>query len=120
MESISKPHIVDLLRIFDKRRWFTPRIRYASVRSKPELIKDMKRYFFTFLRGNMIHFRQRECVRQTLPEIAYNRESKTYYFDGAPYDVPVESRKKVEFSISREPVTIHFPVFPVSRGPLST
>ena len=44
METISKPHLVDLLRVFDKRKWFVPRIRYASVRSKPELIKDMQKY----------------------------------------------------------------------------
>ena len=41
MERISKPHIVDLLRVFDRKRWIQPRIRYASVRSKPELIKDL-------------------------------------------------------------------------------
>ena len=40
LNKISKPHIVDLLRIFDKRKTISPRIRYASVRSKPELIKD--------------------------------------------------------------------------------
>ena len=43
MNAICKPHIVDLLRIFDKRRMVTPRIRYASVRSKPELIADLAR-----------------------------------------------------------------------------
>ena len=47
MNAISKPHIVDLLRIFDKRRYITPRIRYASVRSKPELIRDLERHFVT-------------------------------------------------------------------------
>ncbi len=31
MNQISKPHIVDLLRIFDKNRMISPRIRYASV-----------------------------------------------------------------------------------------
>ena len=41
MNQISKPHIVDLLRIFDKNRMISPRIRYASVRSKPELLKDL-------------------------------------------------------------------------------
>ena len=49
MNHISKPHIVDLLRIFDKRKFFVPRIRYASVRSKPELLKDLKYYFGTRL-----------------------------------------------------------------------
>ena len=33
---------MDLLRIFDKHKWIRPRIRYASVRSKPELIADLE------------------------------------------------------------------------------
>ena len=45
MQRISKPHIVDLLRYFDRNRLFSPRIRYASVRSKPELIADIKSGF---------------------------------------------------------------------------
>ena len=45
MNQISKPHIVDLLRIFDKNRYINPRIRYASVRSKPELLNDLKMHF---------------------------------------------------------------------------
>ena len=45
MNQISKPHIVDLLRIFDKKRFINPRIRYASVRSKPELLNDLKLHF---------------------------------------------------------------------------
>ena len=47
MNQISKPHIVDLLRIFDKNRMISPRIRYASVRSKPELLKDLAHHFDT-------------------------------------------------------------------------
>ena len=108
MESISKPHLVDLLRVFDKRKWFVPRIRYASVRSKPELIKDMQRYFFTYTRGDVLHFKQRACVTRHLPAIAYDRAARSYLFDGEPFDVPVESRKSPQFSISHVPVTMHF------------
>ena len=122
MESISKPHLVDLLRVFDKRKWFVPRIRYASVRSKPELIKDIKKYFFTYERGPILHFKQCACVTRDLPQIAYDREERTYLFDGVPFDVPVESRKKVRFSISRSPVTMHFDCYHLltSTDPLST
>ena len=42
---ISKPLIVDLLRTFDKNKWLSPKIRYASVRSKGELIEDLRRHF---------------------------------------------------------------------------
>ena len=45
MNQISKPHIVDLIRIFDKNRYINPRIRYASVRSKPELLNDLRMHF---------------------------------------------------------------------------
>ncbi len=59
MERISKPHLVDLLRIFDKRRWLHPRILYASVRSKPELIADLKKIFFTYTKEDILHFKVR-------------------------------------------------------------
>ena len=61
MNHISKPHIVDLLRIFDKRKFFVPRIRYASVRSKPELLKDLKYYFGTRLNDGIVLSGQPHC-----------------------------------------------------------
>ena len=112
MERISKPHIVDLLRIFDKKRWIHPRILYASVRSKPELIKDILRYFFVYQREEILYFKLRESAEPSLshiPQIAYNFEKKHYLFDRRPYDVPAESRKKVQFAISHVPVTLVFP-----------
>ena len=111
MEQISKPHIVDLLRIFDKRRYLVPRIRYASVRSKPELIKDLKHYFFTYERDHILHFKRTGLVDRALshlPDIAYDFDKKQYLFDGNVYDVPKESRKKPAFSISHVPVTLTF------------
>ena len=112
MERISKPHLVDLLRIFDKRRWLHPRILYASVRSKPELIGDLKRFFFVYTRGDVIHFKLRDCVQNMLrhlPEIAYDLAQRQYLFGGSPFDVPAESRKRPVFSISHVPVTVVFP-----------
>ena len=88
-----------------------PRIRYASVRSKPELIKDIKRYFFTYEREGILHFKTRGGVSRSLPAIAYKFETREYLFDGEPFDVPTESRRKVEFSISHEPVTLCFDHF---------
>ena len=111
MERISKPHLVDLLRVFDRRKWFMPRIRYASVRSKPELIKDIKRYFFTYERDGILNFKTRGGVSRSLPAIAYKFETREYLFDGEPFDVPTESRRKVGFSISHEPVTLCFDHF---------
>ena len=102
MERISKPHLVDLLRIFDKRRWLHPRILYASV----------KRFFFVYMRGDVIHFKLRECVQNMLrhlPDIAYDLAQRQYLFGGSPFDVPAESRKRPVFSISHVPVTVVFP-----------
>ena len=45
LTNIAKPAIVELLRVFDENQWVVPRIRYASVRSKPELIEDIQRHF---------------------------------------------------------------------------
>ena len=45
MQDISKPRIVDFLRTCDKLNWVHPRIRFASVRSKPELIEDIEMNF---------------------------------------------------------------------------
>ena len=111
MEQISKPHIVDLLRIFDKKRWLHPRILYASVRSKPELIKDLKKFFFTHTDEHMVHFKPRgHCAASMVhvPAISYDFDHKRYLFDGKPFGGPFESRKKVRFSISHVPVTMTF------------
>ena len=119
MERISKPHLVDLLRIFDKRRWLTPRIRYASVRSKPELIKDLKAFFFTYDRGRVMYFKLKgsaQAALSHLPRISYHLKERRYLFDDRPFDVSVESRKRVRFSISHVPVTL----FARSEGQLST
>ena len=118
MERISKPHIVDLLRVFDRRRWIQPRIRYASVRSKPELIKDLQKYFFTYERGDVLHIKRRDSATALahIPPISYDFSKKEYCFDGCPFDVQSESRKKVRFSISHVPVTL----FGSSKGRLST
>ena len=119
MEQISKPHIVDLLRVFDRRRLVLPRIRYASVRSKPELIKDLKQYFFTYEVGNLLIFKLRACALPSLrplPQIAYDIEKRRYLCDGVHFDVQSESRKRVHFSISHVPVTLFLP----SKDPPST
>ena len=114
MNAISKPHLVDLLRIFDKKRYITPRIRYASVRSKPELIRDIGRHFKTEKVGSVVTLRPVRSLRE-IPIIRYDLKAKGYSFDGKKVDVPRESREKVRFQISRVPVTIHWPVLAPSQ-----
>ena len=111
MQAISKPHLVDLLRIFDKNRWVTPRIRYASVRSKPELIKDLRKVFPTYHRDNRIYFKLRKLKVKShsmIPIIIYDLDQRTFLFNGLQRDVPSESLKKVKFTLRPGPITIYF------------
>ena len=108
MNSISKPHLVDLLRIFDKQRMFTPRIRYASVRSKPELLQDLAMHFTAIKTNDVIQF---EPVRPIpgLPAIQYHLKRKKFYFDSQSVDVPTESRKRPLFQVVQGPIELTFP-----------
>ena len=123
MQRISKPHIVDLLRIFDRNRWIRPRIRYASVRSKPELIADLRQHFIVReVDERLIFFPKKQLAG--VPRIEYDLSRRRYVLDGVPCDVPKESRKKPVFSVSHVPVTLDFREFYegliVKCSPLST
>ena len=114
MMQISKPHIVDLLRIFDRKKWIRPRIRYASVRSKPELITDLSRHFIVRQEEGTLCFYPksvRRAMGSDLPSIEYDLSRKCYYLNGVEVDVPTESRCRPQFSISRVPVTLDFSEF---------
>lgn len=113
MNQISKPHIVDLLRIFDKNRMISPRIRYASVRSKPELLKDLAHHFDTSQVGNRVEFTPRKQHHfRGVPTIHYDLKEKQFYFDGKGVNVPEQSRARPVFQVKKGPVTITFPQFP--------
>ena len=107
MERICKPHIVDLLRISDQRRWLWPRIRYASIRSKPTLLEDLRLHFREKVAGSILELFPRNR-RLKLPRIQYDYRKKRFLFDGKPIDVPKVSRKQVLFAISSGPVTLTF------------
>ena len=106
MNQISKPHIVDLLRIFDKNRMISPRIRYASVRSKPELLRDLAHHFSTCQDGQRIIFQPRKKHFRGVPTIQYDLKEKQFYFDGRSVNVPEESRARPVFEIRRGPFLI--------------
>ena len=109
MEKISKPDLVDLLRISDHRRWLQPRIRYASIRSKPDLLHDLRRHFSERVRKNVVYFVPRSPAKlRNLPKIQYDLKLKTFLFDGVVVDAPRKSREKVRFHFSRVPVTLFF------------
>ena len=108
MNRISKPDLVDLLRISDRRRWIHPRIRYASIRSKPELLKDLRRHFREVVPAGRPHILQFLHELRNVPEIEYDLAKKYFLFDGTRVDAPKTSREKPKFAIRKGPVTMTF------------
>ena len=107
LNKISKPHIVDLLRIFDKKKTVSPRIRYASVRSKPELIKDIRKHFDCEEDDGFISFRPTSHLVD-IPEILNYLKKRVFNFVGTPVDVPTQSRQHPEFEIFHGPFLFNF------------
>ena len=103
---ISKPHLVDLLRVFDRHKWLSPRIRYASVRSKPELIGDICREFCIEKIKKQIRFCPKRA--RNLPTIVYDLEKKHFLFDSKVLNVGRISREKPGFQIRRGPIELSF------------
>ena len=85
---ISKPHLVDLLRVFDRNKWVTPRIRYASVRSKPELVHDLLVHFTVAKTDDLLRFYPKRLL-SCLPRIDYDLTNRRYLLDGAPFESSV-------------------------------
>ena len=108
MNRISKPDLVDLLRICDRRRWIHPRIGYASIRSKPELLKDLRKHFREVLPPGRPHILQFQHSLRHVPEIEYDLKKKFFLFDGTRVDAPKTSRERPRFVIRKGKVTLTF------------
>ena len=108
MEKISKPHIVEFLRLCDRNHWLHPRIRYASIRSKPQLLADVKRHFRSRRRGSLLLFHPLRRL-PTVPKISYDFERKRFLYDGKPIALPIRSQEQTRFHIERGPVVVAFP-----------
>ena len=116
LENISKPKIVDFLRVCDRKNWVYPRIRYASVRSKPTLLKDIRDHFEE-KQGNLLELVPlRNHLR--VPRIQYDFVQKLFLFDGSPIDLPKAG--KVEFRIVPGPVTVDFGLWTPKSTPPSS
>ena len=117
MERISNPHVVDFLRLSDRTHWLHPRIKYASIRSKPQLLEDLQRHFrtrHTKNRSRLLFLPLRSLP--TVPRIEYCFLKKLFLFDGTPIDVPKKSKLRVPFRIVKGPVVVSFPQI-VPRSP---
>ena len=109
MQTISKPKLVDLLRVFDHRKWLSPRIRYASVRCKGDLIGDIETHFEVSVGTHLYLTPRRRVLREHLPRISYDRELRAFLFDGEVQDLEVVSRTMPRFQIRQERTTLSFP-----------
>ena len=117
LENISKPKIVDFLRVCDRKNWVFPRIRYASVRSKPTLLKDIRCRFLERMEGPLLELTPRNrCVR--CPLVQYDFQRKAFLFDGQPIDLPKEA--KPEFRILKGPVIVNFGNWTAKEAPPSS
>jgi len=83
-----------------------PRIRYASVRSKPELIADLMGCFKVVQKSTQIKFIPKR--RMEFPEVYYDLEDRKYFFDDVPMNIPKLSREKPKFRVVRGPHVLRF------------
>ena len=100
MEKISKPELTNFLRYLDKKKLLFPRIRYASVRSKSEILQDMKKQFFARVIEGRIFFVPKRT--RMFPEMYYDLSLKRFSVNLKGYD------QKPKFVIKRVPVTVTF------------
>lgn len=108
MNRVSKPSLVDLLRIADRQHWFFPRIRYASIRSKPALLADLRLYFAVSIEGGWLHFLKKIALHK-LPDIRYHLKRRKFFFDGVEIDAPKLSRDKPKYAFRLGTVVVCFP-----------
>ena len=104
---MTKPSLVDFLRLCDRNHWCTPRIRYASIRSKPELIQDLVKFFHFENCDDYIRITPFRSIHG-FPDLKYHIRSRKFHRDGKPYDCAAKSRAKPTFQLEKKKVTLHF------------
>ena len=107
VQRICKPHLVDFLRMCDKNRWCCPRIRYASIRSKPELCRDLLNFFKFEKEEDSVRIVPIRPIHG-FPLLEYNLKSRCFSVDGELHDFPRMSREKPVFHLERKKVTLEF------------
>ena len=108
MEKISKPHIVEFLRMCDRKHWLHPRIRYASIRSKPQLLADLKKHYRVRRKGKLLLFLP-ILPLPVVPKIVYDFEKKQFLYDGKPTSLPIRGQETTHFHVVQGPVTLTWP-----------
>ena len=119
VQRINKPSLVDLLRLCDKRRWCQPRIRYASIRSKPELCRDLVQFFDFKTDGNVIVITPKKPIKD-FPDLRYDPVLRYFLLDGRRFDAAKVSRQRPQFRLERKKVVLEFgPLYAPDNGTAS-
>lgn len=112
---LTKPSLVDLLRMCDRNRWCCPRIRYASIRSKPDLCTDLLKFFSFVVDGDFILIQTlRELVN--FPEMRYHLKTRRFWKNGLPFDAAKVSRERPTFRLEKKLITLQFGELRAARG----
>ena len=112
---LTKPSLVDLLRLCDKHRWCAPRIRYASIRSKPDLCHDLVKFFSFTEEGDFVYIKPLRPILN-FPDLKYHLKSRRFWKDGVLFDAATVSRQKPQFHLERKTVTLQFSPVAVAPG----
>ena len=107
VKRISKPHLVDFLRMCDRNRWCCPRIRYASIRSKPDLCNDLLKFFTFVEKERLITISPKRPIHK-FPRLQYDLKVRSFLQDGKRFDFARISRQKPQFHLVRKTTTLHF------------
>ena len=99
----------------DKNRWCSPRIRYASIRSKPELCKDLLNFFGFEREEDQVRIIPIRPIHG-FPILAYDLKARCFSVDGVLADFPRLSRARPEFRLEHTPVTLEFGTLYAARG----
>ena len=112
VQRLPKPSLVDFLRLCDRRRWCSPRIRYASIRSKRELCEDLLKKFRFVEEDSIIRIVPLQTIRGFPKTCHYDTKARAFFLDGKQYDMARASRKKPTFRLEHKTVELVFgPVY---------
>jgi hypothetical protein len=115
VHKLTKPSLVDLLRMCDKNRWCCPRIRYASIRSKPELCRDLLKFFTFDNDGEFIHILSIRAL-VNFPVLKYHLKGRRFWRNGQAFDAATVSRERPTFRYEKKTVVLHFGELRAARG----
>ena len=109
---LSKPVLTIFLRYLSHHKFLYPsRIRFASFRSKNELLNDLSEFFKFKISGKNKNLRvdliQTQWTLKKVPQFHYLKKEKQWYCDNLPL-VPYEKGQPLKCQIRRGKFVIEF------------